>query len=131
MILYTGKLSQAYPGDVGWDLYTQETISFEPLKPYKISTGVKLQLPSHIYAQVVPRSGLSLKGFIVVTGTIDSEYRGEIGVICYTLQKFKLEKGFKVAQLVFHEKVNENMCFRYEISTHTERGERGFGSSDK
>ena len=133
MIFYTGKLTQAYHGDVGWDLYAQEETIIEPLKPYKIATGVKLNMPHNIFAQVVPRSGLSLKGLIVVTGTIDTEYRGEIGVICYSLWApyFTIEKGLKIAQLVFHPKVNEEMHFRYEINPYTERGEKGFGSSDK
>lgn len=129
MIFYTGKLSQAYSGDVGWDLYAQDETIIEPMRPYKIATGVKLNMPPNVFAQVVPRSGLSLKGLIVVTGTIDTEYRGEIGVICYSLQPFTIEKGLKIAQLVFHKKCNEPLRYKYEIEDNTERSQKGFGSS--
>lgn len=134
MIFYTGKLTQAYPGDVGWDMYSTTQIVMESITtrrvPYKIPTGVKLELPEGYWAQVLPRSGNSADGLNVAPGQIDTGYRGEIFVVCYSLKSILIPEGFKIAQLVFHKKCNEPLRYKYEIEDNTERSQRGFGSSN-
>ena len=131
MIYHNGKLTQAYQDDAGWDLYSTQRVVMQAMTTYYIPTGVHLQLPKGIFAQVVGRSGLSGKGLKVDTGTVDGGYRGEVMVICWSLQEFIIEEGMKIAQLIFHEKVDHKLAYKYIIGQYTQRGLKGFGSSDK
>ncbi|MEM7382326.1 MAG: dUTP diphosphatase [Bacteroidota bacterium] len=108
-------------------------ITLEPLERIIIKTGLFIELPIGFEAQVRPRSGLAAKKGITVLnapGTIDADYRGEIGVILVNLssEAFTIEDGERIAQLVIakHERVDweEN----HEL-TETERGAGGFGST--
>ena len=99
-----------------------------------IKTGLYLEMEEDLEAQIRPRSGLALKYGITVLnspGTIDSDYRGEIGVILinHGQADFVVENGMRIAQMVFakHEKV---VCVTAEyFNKETERGEGGFGST--
>ena len=130
MIYHNGKLTQAYQHDAGWDLYSTQRTEMKPMTTYYIPTGVHLELPKGVFAEVVGRSGLSGKGFKVDKGTIDGGYRGELMVICWSFSEFIVEEGMKIAQLIFHEKVPHKVAYKYIIGQYTERGKRGFGSSD-
>lgn len=96
-----------------------------------IRTGLYIEIPIGYEAQVRPRSGLSLKGIFVHLGTIDADYRGEIGVIITNLSglDYAVEQGDRIAQLVF-AKVEQAEFFVGTLSE-TERGEGGFGSTGK
>lgn len=110
-----------------------ETVTLEPLGRVIIKTGLFIELPVGIEAQVRPRSGLAAKKGITVLnapGTIDADYRGEIGVILVNLsnETYTIESGERIAQLVIarHERAEWEEV--KELSQ-TERGEGGFGST--
>ena len=110
-----------------------EPVSLKPLERTIIKTGLFIELPIGIEAQVRPRSGLAAKKGITVLnapGTIDADYRGEIGVILVNLSNdnFTIENGERIAQLIIakHERADWE---EVEILGETERGEGGFGST--
>ena len=110
-----------------------ESILLKPLKRILVKTGLYIQLPEGYEAQVRPRSGLAFKKGITVLntpGTIDSDYRGEIGVILINLsdEEFLIENGERVAQMVVakHERAE---WIEVDILNETIRGEGGFGST--
>jgi len=111
----------------------ENEIVLKPLERKLIPTGFSIALPDGHEAQIRPRSGLALKNGITVLnspGTIDADYRGEIGVILINLgdQDFTITRGMRIAQMV----VSQYTRIRWEIvddlST-TARGEGGFGST--
>lgn len=97
-------------------------------KVVKIPTGIHIELPEGYEAQIRPRSGLSLKGFIGVLGTIDADYRGEIWIILHNVSRAKatINHGDRIAQMVISkfEKVEWTIA---EHLSETERGAGGFG----
>lgn len=110
-----------------------ESITLNPLERAIIPTGIYMELPIGFEAQVRPRSGLAAKKGITVLnapGTIDADYRGEIGVILVNLSNdlFVVEDGERVAQLVVakHEQIVWNEVKTLEESN---RGQGGFGST--
>ncbi len=110
-----------------------EPIILKPLERTIVKTGLFIELPVGFEAQVRPRSGLAAKKGITVLnapGTIDADYRGEIGVILVNLSNddFTVENGERVAQLVIakHERAE---WIEVEALTETSRGEGGFGST--
>jgi dUTP pyrophosphatase len=123
------------PSSAGMDLRANisEPIILKPLERSIIKTGLFIELPIGFEAQVRPRSGLAAKKGITVLntpGTIDADYRGEIGVILVNLsnETFIVEDGERVAQLVIakHERAEWNEVT--ELSQ-TNRGAGGFGST--
>ncbi len=123
----------AHNTDAGVDLYSVKEITLKPMQRALVPTGIAIALPDGFEAQVRPKSGLALKYGITVLntpGTIDQEYRGEIGVIVINLSdsEFKVEKGMKIAQMVF-SKVEHVSFEETRILDKTERGEGGFGST--
>lgn len=121
----------------GLDLraHIESAITLAPLERKIIGTGLKMALPSGIEAQVRPRSGLAAKFGITVLnapGTIDADYRGEIGVIIVNLsnEAYTLQPGERIAQLV----IAAYTQVRWEAATEltdTNRGDSGFGSTGK
>jgi len=110
-----------------------ETITLKPLERTLVKTGVFLEIPVGYEAQVRPRSGLALKKGVTVLnspGTIDADYRGEVGVILINLsnEDFVIENGERIAQLVF-AKVEQAQWLEVETLSDTSRGEGGFGST--
>lgn len=110
-----------------------ESILLKPLERCLIKTGLSIALPSGLEAQVRPRSGLALKKGISVLnspGTIDADYRGEIGVILINLSQedFKIENGDRIAQLVIASYVQAKWEL-VETLDETTRGKGGFGST--
>jgi dUTP pyrophosphatase len=108
-------------------------VTLKPLERTIIKTGLFIELPIGIEAQVRPRSGLAAKKGITVLnapGTVDADYRGEIGVILVNLsnEDFTIENGERVAQLVIakHERAAWQQV---DILGETERGAGGFGST--
>jgi dUTP pyrophosphatase len=108
-------------------------IVLNPMDRALIKTGLFIELPIGVEAQVRPRSGLALKKGITVLntpGTIDADYRGEIGVILVNLSQetFTIEQGDRIAQLVIakHERAEWT---EVESLSVTSRGEGGFGST--
>ena len=110
-------------------------IILKPLQRTIIKTGLYIELPFGFEAQVRPRSGLAAKHGLTVLnspGTIDADFRGEIGVILVNLSavEFKIEDGERIAQLVIakHEHIQ---WLEVQNLNKTSRGEGGFGSTGK
>ena len=110
-----------------------EAITLKPLDRTIVKTGLFIELPIGFEAQVRPRSGLAAKKGITVLnapGTVDADYRGEIGVILVNLsnEDFMIENGERIAQLVIakHERAE---WIEVEALSETSRGEGGFGST--
>lgn len=110
-----------------------ESRILKPLERSIVGTGLFIELPIGYEAQVRPRSGLAAKKGITVLnapGTIDADYRGEIGVILVNLsnEDFVIENGERIAQLVIakHDRVE---WIQVNELTETSRGEGGFGST--
>ena len=108
-------------------------IELKPLERALVKTGLFMEIPEGFECQVRSRSGLALKKGISVLnapGTVDADYRGEVGVILINLsnETFIIEDGERIAQLVF-AKVKQAKWKVAEILTETERGEGGFGST--
>ena len=121
----------------GMDLraYLEEPIVLKPLQRTLVKTGLFVSLQPGYEAQVRPRSGLALKKGISVLnspGTIDADYRGEIGVILVNLSDsdFKIDSGDRIAQMVIakHETVSWKSVDKLDDSL---RGDKGFGSTGK
>ncbi|PIU72210.1 dUTP diphosphatase [Candidatus Woesearchaeota archaeon CG06_land_8_20_14_3_00_33_13] len=123
----------AHEGDAGVDLYSAENYVLRPGQITLVSTGIKLAIPKGYEAQIRPKSGLALNHGISVCnspGTIDSGYRGEIGVITinHSKEEFKIEKGTKIAQMVFN-KIEKAEFEEVKDLDNTKRGQNGFGST--
>ena len=110
-----------------------QPVTLKPLDRCIVRTGLFIELPVGIEAQVRPRSGLAAKKGITVLnapGTIDADYRGEIGVILVNLSNddFTINDGERIAQLVIakHERAEWDLV---KELTQTSRGEGGFGST--
>ncbi len=110
-----------------------EAITLQPLERTIIKTGLFMELPVGYEAQVRPRSGLAAKKGVTVLnapGTIDADYRGEVGVILVNLSQeaFVIENGERIAQMVIakHERATWEVV---EQLSDTVRGEGGFGST--
>lgn len=125
--------SYALDGDAGMDLKASDECFIAPYERCFVGTSVKLEMPKNVVALVHPRSGLALKRGITVLnapGTIDSNYRGEIGVILHNTsdEPFYVERGDRIAQLVFQE-VAHPVLVRVESLDESNRGDGGFGST--
>lgn len=122
-------------GAAGMDLYSTQNVILYPGRRTLVPTGVKLAIPEGYEGQIRPRSGLALKhGISVVNspGTIDSDYRGEIGVILinHGEDTVTLDAGERIAQIVFTPVVRASFTQVDDIAElPTERGEGGFGST--
>ena len=123
----------ATPQSAGMDLRANldEPVTLKPLERRLIPTGLHIALPAGYEAQVRPRSGLALKKGITVLntpGTIDADYRGEIGVVLINLSQepFVVNDGERIAQMVIarHE---QGEFVEVEVLDETERGEGGYG----
>jgi dUTP pyrophosphatase len=123
----------ALDGDAGADLRAAEAGQILPGERLLVRTGVSVELPAGVAAFVHPRSGMALKYGITVLntpGTIDSNYRGEIGVILYNASKtnFVINVGDRIAQLVFQEVLTVQFEQVSSLDT-SDRGTGGFGST--
>lgn len=142
-----------------YDLYASRDCVISPNMTEKIHTDIAVELPEGYFAQIVPRSGITLKtNLLVQIGTIDNDYRGELGVIVYnksqnphhyqcdhvklvdnTKEKvqdvlevdkgtYLIKRGDKIAQLVLHKQIDFDIKLVDDLSE-TKRNEQGFGSS--
>lgn len=123
----------AKQGDAGMDLFSMSEHILKPGERCLVSTGLSFEIPEGYEVQIRPRSGLALKkGISVVNtpGTIDSGYRGEIGIILinHGNEIFEIKKGDKVAQGVFN-KIEKAEFEEVSELGESARGEKGFGST--
>lgn len=113
----------------------EEDITLQPMERRLVTTGLSIALPEGYEAQVRPRSGLALKHGITLLntpGTIDADYRGEIGVIMVNLSDtpFNIADGDRIAQLVI-ARYEQAEWEAVEALDSTERGDGGFGHTGK
>lgn len=127
----------ATPLSAGLDLRAnlEAPITLQPMERRLVPTGLRIALPEGYEAQVRPRSGLALKHGITLLntpGTIDADYRGEIGVIMVNLstEPFTVEDGERIAQLVI-ARYEQAEWQETGVLDETERGEGGFGHTGK
>lgn len=125
----------ATPLSAGLDLRANidEPLTLQPLQRALVPTGLSMALPAGYEAQVRPRSGLALKHGITVLntpGTIDADYRGEVGIILINLsvEPFTIHDGDRIAQMVV-ARCEQAECVGVESLDDTERGSGGFGHS--
>ena len=135
----SGNDLPAYATDhsAGMDIraYIDKEIVLHPLERVLVPTGLYIELPVGYEAQIRPRSGLALKRGITVLntpGTIDSDYRGEIGVILINLssKNFTIRNGDRICQMVIlnYEKINWS---EVKVLKDSDRGAGGFGHTGK
>src|SRR5690606_416143 len=131
------ELSKMTARSAGFDLRADISLPryINPSQRMLIPTGLKLEIPSGWEGQVRPRSGLALKEGLTVLntpGTIDSDYRGEVGVILINTSRetVVINPNDRIAQILFARV--PNVCFKeVENLEETDRGEGGFGSTGK
>lgn len=121
------------PGAAGMDVRASlnESITIAPMERALIPTGLYVEIPEGYECQLRPRSGLALKkgiSLVNTPGTIDADYRGEIGVILINLSKepFVVENGERICQMVFN-RFTPAEWEQVDTLEDTERGEGGFG----
>lgn len=114
----------------GYDLATPEAVRFEPGERKTISLGFATAIVGGFHGRIESRSGLALKGLVVLTGVIDSDYRGEWKVIMqnFSPEVHEFAAGDRVAQVVFRPTVTVNFTAVQELPE-TFRGAGGFGST--
>jgi dUTP pyrophosphatase len=122
-------------GSAGLDLRADEPVSLAPGERALVATGLALEIPRGFEGQVRPRSGLALKhglGMPNAPGTIDSDYRGEVGVILmnWGSEPVRLERGERIAQLVVAPVTRAELIPVEELPG-TSRGGGGFGSTGR
>jgi len=122
-----------HKGDAGMDVYSTEDVSLAQGEIKLVSTGLSFEIPEQYEIQVRPKSGLALNHGITLTnspGTLDSCYRGELGVIMQNEGKadYQIKKGEKIAQIVVARYEQAEIKEVEELSE-TSRGEGGFGST--
>ena len=122
-------------GAAGMDLVASisEPVVLKSLERKLIPTGVKIEVPMGYEAQIRPRSGLSIKHGITLincTGTIDSDYRGEVcvGLVNLSSEQYIINPADRIAQMVIAEVVQGEIEIAANLSE-TQRGEGGFGST--
>ena len=125
--------SYAHPSDAGMDITSVEEMDILPGKRALVHTGLRARIPDGMEIQVRPRSGLALKYGITVLntpGTIDSGYRGEIGVILinHGEESFHINVGDRIAQIVVSYPVKIDVK-EGKVDEETDRGADGFGST--
>ena len=123
----------SYDDDAAFDLYSIENIEILPNQRVQIPTGIAMEIPQGNVGLIWDKSGLSHKhGLKTLGGVVDSGYRGEvkIGLINLGTEKYIVEKGHKVVQMIIQKK---ETCEIVEVENldDSERGEGGFGSSGK
>lgn len=126
--------TKAHEGDAGYDLYADAMVIIQPHDRHLVPTGIALEIPSGYEGCVRPRSGNALhRGYTVLNtpGTIDSNYRGEIGVIVYntTDDVLVINKYDRIAQIVFQKLPYIELVEVGELSD-SDRSTNGFGSTD-
>jgi dUTP pyrophosphatase len=123
------------PGAAGLDLRADEPVQLAPGERRLVPTGLAVEIPPGHEGQVRPRSGLALRhgvGMVNAPGTIDSDYRGEVGVLLvnHGRDPVSFARGERIAQLVVAPVVQAELLLAEELGG-TGRGEGGFGSTGR
>jgi dUTP pyrophosphatase len=113
-----------------FDCYARQSFELLPSQIVRIPLGFCMDLPQGLEAQIRPRSGLSLEGIIVIPGTVDSDYRGEVCAIVLNMDKTtrRVRQDDRIAQMAIARVIDCDFQVVTELSI-TERGDNGFGST--
>jgi len=125
--------SKERESDAGIDLYASKTVKIPAGGRDTVPTGFSVAIPTGYYGMIQERSGYSLKNTLILkAGVIDSEYRGELKVVFQNAGDYPvaITAGEKIAQLVINVLPKINIEFVEQLDE-TDRGDKGFGSSDK
>lgn len=139
------KPEKKTPGAAAYDCYAREDVIVKE-EPVLIGLGFALELPDGYHAEIVPRSSIGLKTNLRqpnCVGIIDSDYRGEVkamyesklvtacGMLQITFKPVHIKAGERIAQMLIKRDVDTELVVVEKVSTSTERGEKGFGSTGK
>ena len=126
--------TRTHTTDAGLDIYASEDVIVSHTQAVIIPPGIAINIPPGYEGTIRPRSGKSSKTNLrVVLGTIDAGYTAEIGVIADALDRsnYLVQRGEKIAQLVIQKVELPQLEIVDQFDTQSERGEKGFGSSDE
>lgn len=114
------------------DCYANDSVLIPAGKTGIVPLGFRMEIPEGYYAEIRPRSGLTLKGILVQIGTIDSDYRGEVGAITTNLtgEDYLVNEQDRICQIMI-KKITDLPAELSSELTETERGSKGFGSTGK
>jgi len=128
---FAEKYAPKLDGDAGVDIYITQDHTLQPGDYYSIASGICIGMPFDWYAEVRARSSTSKQMIHVFPGIIDPGYTGEIFACVTNLgkQPIELKRGDRLAQLIFHKRVTPSFVLVDDLPK-TERGERGFGSTN-
>ena len=121
-----------YVNSAGYDLFANESITISKWSRASVNTNIRFDIPKGFYGEIKSRSGLALRnGILAFNGTIDAGYKGFVYVIIFNNSDcdFHLEKGNRIAQIIFRKCHSVSFNYCEEVSFDTERGVKGFGSS--
>ena len=125
---------RATPGSVCYDVYSVKRILLSPMERTIVPTGLAFELPEGMGLEIRPRSGLASKGFIILNspGTLDSDYRGELLIICMNLsdKNIVINVGDRIAQVRLFRTIELEWEEIKELSE-TKRGEGKLGSTGR
>lgn len=119
-------------GSVGYDIKAIEDSTIHPNSVARVKTGIFLDMPEGLWCAVYGRSSLNSLGIFVLTGIVDTDYKGEIQVVMYnsTNVPFHIKRGDRIAQLVFHSVANVKLSGANVAIGRDVRGQYGFGSTN-
>jgi len=120
------------PNAVGYDLSSAYEYNIMPGQICKCLTDIQIKPPPNCYPRISGRSGLAYKHLIhVMAGTIDPDYRGNIGVLLYNFgcKTYHVRKGDRIAQMTIEKFQPTKLRELFKLEEHTERGTNGFGST--
>jgi dUTP pyrophosphatase len=123
--------SYSQQGDAGIDLRSAEDITLKPNELRTIKSGIKIEIPPNHVGLIWDRSGLAAKnGLTCLAGVIDSNFRGEIGIVLKNLgnESIQIEKNMRIAQLLIQPIISANIEEVSQVDE-TKRNHDGFGSS--
>lgn len=123
---------KAHDGDLGYDLFSSEVTVIQPGESKLVGTGIRVEFPPGWGGQFFDRSGnASKKNYMILAGTIDNGYRGELKVLVYNFGKFftHINIGDKIAQIIPIQVTDFEVIEDTVVVEETARGENGFGST--
>ena len=121
-----------YSDSAGYDLPSAETITVPKWSRRLVNTKLRFDIPKGFFGEIKARSGLSIKkGVVAFNGTVDSGYSGFVYIIVFNFSNddYVIEKGDRIAQIIFQKCHSVSFNFCEKVSSTSERGESGFGSS--
>ena len=125
--------TKAYRNSAGHNLYSAYDYKIPPQGKEKIMTDIRVKVPEGTYGRIAPRSGPAMQNHISIgAGVVDEDYTGNLSILVFNLSnsEFNIKAGDSVAQLIC-EKIALPTLIEVTSLTQTERGEKGFGSSEE